>query len=247
VPLENMLVMALALGAGGVVKGAAGMGLPVVALPILAAFLGVQHAVALMCFPLIITNARQCWNFRAAAREGDFLPRMMAGGAAGIAVGTWLIVSVPERALSLALALIVLVYIVLRLANPHLTMSRVLGRRLAPGVGFGAGVLQGATGISSPINVTFIHAMRLGRPAHVFAVSTTFLLYSLVQALALALAGVLTPAVALEGGLAVLPALATMPLGNWLAGRVSQATFDRLVLVLLGAAALQLVWKSLGT
>ena len=73
-PLENLLAMALALGVGGLVKGATGMGLPLVALPILAAFLGVQHAVALMCFPGIITNIWQVWRFRAAMWETDFLP-----------------------------------------------------------------------------------------------------------------------------------------------------------------------------
>jgi hypothetical protein len=239
-----MAVMALALGAGGLVKGAAGMGLPIVALPILAAFLGVQHAVALISIPLIFTNAWQSWNFRA-AREGDFLLPMMVGGAIGIAVGTWFIVSLPERFLSITLALIVFVYIALRLSNPHLAISHALGRRLAPGVGFCAGVLQGATGIASPIAATFIHAFRMARPAHVFSTSTVFLLFSVVQVPALAVAGVLTPQIALEGVFAIVPALAMMPLGNWLAHRVSQAAFDRFVLVLLGVVAMQLLWKSL--
>jgi uncharacterized membrane protein YfcA len=245
VPLENLLAMALALGVGGLVKGATGMGLPLLALPILAAFLGVQHAVALMCLPVIITNFWQVWRFRAAMWEGDFLPAMALGGAAGVAVGTWFIVSVPERALSLALALLVFTYIALRLANPHFAVPRRLGKQLAPGFGFGAGVLQGATGIGSPISVTFIHAMRLGRAAHVFAVSVTFLLYTVVQIPALAVAGVMTWGIALEGVIAMLPALATMPLGNWLAGRISQAVFDRIVLALLAVVALELSWKSI--
>lgn len=243
VPLENLLAMALALGVGGLVKGATGMGLPLVALPILAAFLGVQHAVALMCFPGIITNALQVWRFRAAMWETDFLPAMVLGGTAGIIAGTWFIVSLPERALSLALGLLIFGYIALRLFNPHFTVSRRTGRRLAPGAGFGAGLLQGATGIGSPVSVTFIHAMRLGRAAHVFAVSVIFLLSTVVQLPALMFAGVMTWQIALEGIVALLPALATMPVGNWLAGRVSQTVFDRMILVLLAVLACELSWK----
>ncbi len=237
--------MALALGAGGLIKGATGMGLPLVALPILTAFLGIQHAVALICLPVVVTNVWQVWRFRAAMWEGYFLPAMLLGGVGGVVVGTWLIVSVPERALSLTLSLLVFVYIALRLGNPNFVVPRRWGKRLAPVFGFGAGTLQGATGIGSPVSVTFIHAMRLGRAAHVFAVSATFLLYTCVQFPALMVAGVMTWQIALESLVAIIPAFVTMPIGNWLAGRASQATFDRFVLALLAALALELAWKSL--
>jgi uncharacterized membrane protein YfcA len=244
VSLEILAVMALALGGGGLVKGATGMGLPLVALPILAAFLGVQHAVALICLPVVFTNLWQVWRFRADLWTTDFLPRMFLGGAVGILVGTWLIVAMPERILSSALALLILVYIGLRLANPHFAITQPLGRRLAPAAGFGSGVLQGATGIGSPISVTFIHAMRLNRSAHVFAVSAMFLMFTTVQIPALAFAGILTWQIVLEGVVAMLPALITMPIGNWLAGRLSQQTFDRVVLALLAVVAIELVLKS---
>jgi len=238
--------MALALGIGGLIKGATGMGLPIMALPILAAFLGVQHAVAVMCLPIVLTNAWQCWSFRDGMREADFLTGLLLGGAVGIAIGTWFIVSVPERALSLSLALLVLGYVGLRLASPDFTLPRPLGRRLAPAFGFGGGFLQGATGIGSPIGVTFIHALRLSRRGHVFAVAMMLCLFTIVQIPALAFAGIMSVQIAVEGIVAMLPAFAAMPLGNWLAGRISQKAFDRVVLGLLCFIALQLLWKSLG-
>ena len=75
----------------------------------------------------------------------------------------------------------VLGYVGWALAKPHFTLSRRLGRQLAPVAGLGAGVLQGATGIPAPIGVTFIHSLRLHRTAHVFAVSAMFLLFAVVQ------------------------------------------------------------------
>jgi len=245
VPVDMLLVMALALGVGGLVKGATGMGLPIVALPVLASFLGVPSAIALMCMPIVLTNAVQVWRLRSAAPEAGFLPAMILGGAAGIALGTWLIVSLPEDSLSLALAGLLFIYIGLRLANPHFRIPRPLGHRLAPSVGLGAGVLQGATGISAPIGVTFIHALQLPRTAHVFAVSAMFLTFSLVQVPALAIAGVLTWELFLQSLIAILPALAAMPVGAWLGSRLSQRSFDLIVLVLLAVVAVQLTVKSL--
>ena len=245
-PVETLVVMAIALGAGGLVKGATGMGLPLIALPVLASFLGVADAVALMSPCLVLTNVWQVWRFRADLWTADFLPGLLVAGAVGIAVGTVAITSLPERYLSLALSFLLLFYIGLRLAKPSFAISRPAGRRLAPAAGFGAGVLQGATGISSPIGVTFIHALRLSRSAHVFSVSAMFLLFSVVQVPALAVAGVLTWELFVLGLLAVVPAFATMPVGAWLAGRLSQAVFDRMILALLAIIGVQLMVKALG-
>lgn len=244
-PIETLVVMTIALGAGGLVKGATGMGLPLVALPVLASFLGVPAAVALISPCLVFTNVWQVWRFRGELWTADFLPALLVAGGVGIAVGTVAITSLPERFLAFALAALLLFYIGLRLARPSFAISRAAGRRLSPAAGFGAGVLQGATGISSPIGVTFIHSLRLSRSAHVFSVSAMFLLFSLVQVPALAIAGVLTRDLFLLGLVAVIPAFATMPIGARLAGRLSPAAFDRIILGLLAVVAVQLIAKSL--
>ena len=244
-PLENMLVLAVALGAGGFVKGATGMGLPLVALPILATVLSIPQAVALVTVTGVITNAWQVWRFRADLWTVDFLPGLLLTAAPGILLGTWLLTTLPERALAIVLALLLFAYAGLRLAKPSFMLSRPAGRRMAPGIGFTAGALQGATGISAPIGVTFIHALRLNRSAHVFAVSAMFLLFALVQLPALAVAGVMTGPLLVQGLVAMIPALLMMPVGAWLSGKLSQAAFDRLILALLVVVAVQLLVKSL--
>ncbi len=244
--IQALIAMALALGAGGLVKGATGMGLPIVALPILATFLGVQHAVALLVFPLLATNLWQTWRFRSDLWHADFMPALLVGGGIGVAIGTILIASLPERSLSLAVAGVVLAYAALRFLKPQFVVSLALARRLAAPMGFGAGLLQGATGMGGPIGATFIHSMRLHRTAHVAALSAMFLLFVLVQIPALVAVGLLTWRIALESALAVLPAIAMVPVGAWIASRLDQATFDRLVLALLIVVAVQLVVRNLG-
>lgn len=239
----NIALMTLALAAGAVVKGATGMGLPLVALPVLTTFFGLQHAVGLMCIPLIFTNAWQVWRFRAAARDDRmaFLPLFLVGGAIGIALGTWALTSLPERALVLTLGVILLIYVGLKLAAPRFVVGSALARRVGPLFGMGGGILQGATGISAPIGVTFIHAMAMERDAHVFAVSAMFLLYASVQLPSLALAGVMRGQWLLEGLLALVPILLFMPLGQAIAGKLSRQAFDRMILIFLGLVGLKMV------
>ncbi|ODT72787.1 MAG: hypothetical protein ABS75_03005 [Pelagibacterium sp. SCN 63-23] len=241
--LARLVIMGAALAAGAVVKGATGMGLPLVALPVLATVFGLQHAVALMTVPILYTNLFQVWRFRAHARDSrmGFLPPFLVGGAIGVAIGTWALTSLPERALLLALGLILLSYVGLRLFLPHVAIGPALARKTGPLAGLGAGVLQGATGISAPIGVTFIHAMALEREALVFAISTMFLLFALTQMAALGLAGVLGPTELMEGALALVPILLFMPIGQALAARLSRQAFDRMMLIFLGLIGAKMV------
>jgi len=241
--LSSILIMVLALGAGAVVKGATGMGLPLIALPVLTAVFGLQHAVGLMTIPLIVTNAWQVWRFRAEAQSPrlGFLPWFLVGGALGIMLGTWALTSLPERLLVLVLGVILLAYVALRLATPHWSLSLAMAKRFGPLAGLGGGTLQGATGISAPIGVTFIHAMGLDRAAHVYAVSAMFLLFSVVQLPALFVAGVMQPLWLLQGLLALVPILIFMPIGQWVSGKLSRAAFDRMILVFLGAIGVKMV------
>ena len=241
--LSSIIIMTVALAAGAVVKGATGMGLPLVALPVLTAAFGLQYAVGLMTIPLIVTNAWQTWRFRDERRSDRlaFMPWFLIGGAVGIGIGTWALTTLPERVLVLALGLLLLAYVVLRLFTPHWSLGPTLARRLGPLAGIGGGTLQGATGISAPVGVTFIHAMNLERQAHVFAVSAMFLTFSVVQLPSLWLAGVMRMEWMVQGLLALVPILLFMPLGQWVSGKLSRTAFDRMILIFLGVIGLKMV------
>ncbi len=241
--LYRWVIMGLALAAGAVVKGATGMGLPLVALPVLTTFFGLQHAVAIMTIPIIYTNLFQVWRFRGEAGGAamGFLPLFLVGGALGIIIGTWALTSLPERALVLGLGLILLSYVVLRLVAPHLVVGAKAARMAGPFAGLGAGILQGATGISAPIGVTFIHAMSLAREAMIFAVSAMFLLFAVVQILSLAVTGILGTTELIEGMIALLPIIIFLPVGQALAARLSRQAFDRMILIFLGVIGLKMV------
>lgn len=232
---QTLAILTIALAAGAIVKGATGLGLPLIALPLLTAAVGLQKAIGILIIPLILTNAYQVWAYRDTIRETGlrFLPGFLLGGAAGIALGTWALGVLPERQLEMGLGIMLFAYVGLRLAKPDFSVSHDLARRLGAGVGLAAGTLQGATGIAAPIGVTFIHALRVPRRATVFAVSVMFLGYSTVQYGALIVAGIYRADWVWLGLFACLPIALFMPLGEWLGRRASPRLFDRLILVFL--------------
>ncbi len=238
------IVIFVTLALGGLVKGALGAGLPVVAVPVLASFFGVPFAIAMLVVPTVITNIWQLWQFRHHRTGLGWLTGLCIAAGAGIVVGTWLLANLPSHVLGLILAVVVAAYVALRLTRPHWSIPLPVAARIAPLVGLVSGFLQGATGISAPVSLTFMSALGFSRPQFVFAVSALFVSFSVVQVPSLALTGILTGRLLLLGALAFLPVLVAMPVGNWLAGRLSRAAFDRLLLGLLAVIAAKLIYDS---
>lgn len=237
------LIIVAALAGGAIVKGATGMGLPLVALPALTAAFGLTHAIGLMVVPVLATNLWQVVRLWHAGKSPGlgFLPPFLVAVGVGVVAGTWLLKTLPERWLVVVLGLLLVVYVVIRVTKPAIQIGADLARRVGVPVGALAGVLNGATGISAPVGVTFIHWMGLERDAHIFAVSTMFLVMGAVQLPALFAAGLMQPFWLVEGTLALLPVVLFMPLGRAIGVRMSRAAFDRLVLVFLGVIGVKML------
>jgi len=243
--VQVLMLVSFALGVGAVVKGATGLGLPVVAMPVLASFLGVPHAIGILTIPIIVTNIWQVWQLRESRHRTPFLIPMLAAGTIGIIAGTFLLKVLPASWSSLFLGLILTAYIALRVGRPSFVLSAQTGRRVASPVGFVAGAVQGATGLSSPVGVPFIHSMRLPRDELVFSVSAMFLAFSVVQVVAMLYAGLYETRFVIEGLLALVPVTLLMPVGNWLGRILSPGLFDKLFITILAVIAGNLIYSAL--
>lgn len=242
----GLALAVLGIVIGGVLKGATGMGAPVVAVPILAVAFDVQTAVAVFAVPNFVSNLWQAWAYRAERLPWRFTLSFAISGLAGAALGTVMLVGLPSDSLLWLIAAAVAGYVTLRLMRPDWVLGRAAGARLAMPVGLGAGVLQGAVGLSAPLSVTFLSAMRLDRGAFIATVSIFFLAMSLPQLPMLVAFGVMTGERMLYGLAALAIVLAVMPLGAVLARRISREAFDRIILALLAAIALRLAWSAAG-
>jgi uncharacterized protein len=237
----DITVIVAAIAVGAFIKGATGGGLPQIAIPVMAVFVGVEDAVVVMTIPGVIANGWLVWTHRHEARNTHDLPGMLVAGTAGAVVGTLLLHSLDGRWLSGALAVVIAAYIVLAIAHPGFTIPARVTRYASPPVGLVAGGLQGATGISGPLLTTWLHGFGLKPRAFVFGISTLFFVFAVVQMVTLAGVGLYTTERVLLSLLALIPIALALPLGSAAARRLDPQTFQRIVLVLLAASVASLL------
>ena len=239
---SDIAIALCGIALGGFLKGATGAGTPVVGVPILAIVFGVPKAVAIFSVLNLLSNAWQSWTYRGSALGGRFVWVFAIAGAVGAALGSVLLATLSTNLLMGGLSGIVFAYIALRLTRPDWKIERARGEAMAGPVGLVGGLMQGAGGISAPVSVTFLNALRLERPEFIATISVFFLMMSVLQIPSLAALGVLTWD---RAGLAILgaiPLFAAMPLGEMAARHVSREAFDRLILLLLAVVALRLAY-----
>lgn len=241
----SLLIGFLGIALGGFLKGATGAGAPVVGVPILALAFGVPKAVAIFALLNLFSNAWQAWTYRSHLGSRRFIVIFAIAGGLGAAAGTVLLASLPTDILMGGLASIVFLYIALRLARPDWTLARQLGETLGGPMGFLAGLMQGAGGISAPVSVTYLSAMRLERTEFIATISAFFFVMSILQVPTLVSFGILTWDRVALAALATIPLFAAMPLGEWAARHVSRETFDKLILLLLAVVALRLGYAAI--
>jgi len=244
IDVEAAVFIMIGLFLGGLVKGATGAGTPVVAVPVIAAFVDIKLAVAIMVIPNLMTNVWQQWAFRKYHLSGGFALKLALAGGLGALVGTVLLTSLKSATLSLVLVCAIVLYIGLRLARPDFRLELVRAQKLVVAAGIGGGILQGMAGISAPVAVSFLNAMRLERVQFIATISAFFITMSLVQIPALFAYGLLTPGVMLMSAVAMAPLFVSMPLGSWAARKMSATAFDRALLILLSALALRLGYSA---
>ncbi len=235
-------VIVVALAAGGLAKGITGLGLPGIAVPIMATFLGVEQAVMIMVMPTLVTNLWLTWRLRDCYREAPEAPRVAIAGVPGIALGAAVLYLASEQFLATVLALWVFAYLVLRFLHPRLSLARKARFRLAFPVGFASGTLQGATGICAPVIVPYVDALGANPRTYVFIFSAVFMSLSLTHLIILGALQAYTPLQFGQSLLAVAPAMVFVPIGNWMRQFIRPEFFGVLIRVLLFVTAARLLY-----
>lgn len=244
--LTGFLLGMVGFALGGILKGATGAGAPIIAVPVLAMVYNVPMAVAIFTLPNLVSNAWQAWQYREHQVSPRFVWTFAGAGMAGVAVGSLLLAWASSNALLLGIAGTVFAYIGFRLARPGWRLPIPLANILCGPLGFIAGILQGATGVSAPVSVTFLSAMKLERRQFMATVSVFFAAMTVVQIPLLVSLGILTWDRAAMSLVAMIPIMAMMPVGAWLANRLSKETFDKIILGLLAVVATRLIFRALG-
>ena len=212
-------------------------------MPVLALVFDVQTAVALFVVPNIATNGIQLIQYRKADKKRKFSWAFAIAGLVGAGVGTALLATLSSGTLMLTVALVVVIYICFRLARPQWKLDMSWANRLVVPMGTLGGILQGAAGISAPISITFLNAIRLDRPQFIATISLFFFLFCFSQLPLQIWYGIMNWERFIQSCAAVLPLIAFMPVGAMIGKRLSPVVFDRVMLGLLALLAARMIWN----
>jgi len=233
--------MFIGLFLGAVLKGATGAGLPVIAIPTIAAVYDVRVAVVLLVIPNFVTNVWQIRKYHEHNLKNTFARNFALAGIAGAGIGTLLLAYLPLVLLNIIIAVVVFTYIALRLLRPEFHLSTSVMQKWELIAGASAGVLQGAVGLSSPITITFLHACRLPRLTFIYIASLFFAGMCLIQLPLQSALGLITWDMVLLSLLALIPIFVGLPIGERVGRTLSTAFFDRTILVLLAVLGIKML------
>ena len=234
-----------ALTCGGFIKGALGVGTPLLTVPMMAQVLPPQMAIAIMAIPVVVANL---WQFsqteRSNAIVGRFWPTFVA-----ILIGTWIGVkilsTIDERTLLIVVGVAVIAFSLLQGSR----FRRHLPDRLVKpaGVFFGgaSGLIGGVSSFFGPMLITYLISIR-GLTKNQFVSTISFLYVSAVVPWTLTLFwfGILDQRLLIYSTIATIPVTLGLLFGQRIRGHISEARFHNLIIGILVISGLSMLWRA---
>ncbi|MGD1925779.1 MAG: sulfite exporter TauE/SafE family protein [Paracoccaceae bacterium] len=244
--IETLTPVLLTYMLAGLVKGAMGFGLPIVAIALLPMFVPVDTALALNAIVVIATNVNQIVQ-GGQYRDGLSVAwPLVLGMALAIPPTAILAAGLSADTLLLIVGVSVLIFIAISLVNPALSVPQVWRRPAGLGFGLLGGIVGALTSAPAAALAPYMIALHLPRPVYITALGYLLTGFGVIVALSYASVDILHAS-------HVLPALASVPIaiaGMWIgdrwARRLANETFRRAVLALLAVLAIALIRRSLG-
>lgn len=231
---STLLGAALAIMAGGFVKGTFGLGLPLVAMPLLTSFTSVATAISWLVMPMLVTNFVQGliggWP-AVLARVRRFAPTLVVL-VVTLAFSVKALVLIPERILFAAIGIAVIGMSVLARLQPRMRIAPHQERWLGPLTAFIGGMLGGLTTFFGPPLMLYIAGLRLSKDEFVGAVSLMYFTGSIGLGLGVIGFGIAGANVLGQSLLACAPALVGIWLGQFIRVRMNEHRFTNWLFVL---------------
>jgi uncharacterized membrane protein YfcA len=233
--------VACSLILAGLLKGIIGVGMPVVALPLLSLFIDIKSAAMLMSMPLIFSNVPQALEGGQTGRCLMQLMPVILGTIPGLFLGVRVLLVVDTSVAKIIAGLVLMGIGGVTLLAPKLQLqSRFV---LPTGITFGffGGILGGIAAMAGPL--VFIFLLAKGLSGKTFTKEAS--LYLIVSAGLLAI--LLTASRQFSwldvsvSAAAMLPVVLGMYVGQHMRDKIAPETFEKLVLIAVIAAGAELL------
>ncbi len=230
---NELAIIAAAFFFAAFAKGTSGLGFSTTCLPFLVYAIGLKAALPLLIIPSLASNLivmRDAGHFKETVSR--FWPLFLLA-LPGVVLCLCLIDSVDGRLAAAVLGIVLGVYCLFALANPHLRLPAQLEKPLAPFVGFTTGTLNGLTGSQVMPVLPYLLALNLEPNRFVQAINCSFTLSSLVMAAGLAKLGLMTFETAAISACGLMLVWIGIKLGTRVRNLLSPEIFRVIILVFL--------------
>jgi hypothetical protein len=243
--LSLLALAAIAFALGGAVKGAVGLGLPTIAIALLATFVGLREAIAITIIPLVATNLVQVIQGGSPLALVKRFGVLNATAAAGLWVGTEILWAVDPRWLQIALGCVLILNATLQFTRFAPRIPAVREKVLSVPVGMVSGLVGGMTGSQGIVIAMYLSALDLSKDQYVQGIGLSFFLTGLVWMVAIGSQGAFTAPSLSASALGLVIALITMAAGRAVRDRLPQERFRQAVFVILGLLGANLIRRAI--
>jgi len=222
-----LLPVALALVAGGLVKGTFGLGLPLVAMPLLTLFMSVANAVTLLVVPILATNLAQGFigGWPAVQARLRRYGLTVFALVVCIALSVKALVILPQKVIFALIGLAIIGIALLARYQPKVRVAPQHERWFGPLCGVIGGFLGGTTTFYGPPLMIYLAGLRLDKDEFVGAISLMYFMGGLGMGIGLAGFGIADGSDFAQSLLAVIPALLGIKLGQMIRVRLNEQRF----------------------
>lgn len=228
---------------GGIVKGTLGVGLPLVAVPLLSLAIPATQAIGMVMMPVLVSNLLQAFE-GGLSRQGvrRFAPLIVALLLSTL-ITVPLTLDLPDRTLRAMLAGVVLLAVVLMAMPLQLDLAPRFERWWSLAVGTVSGILGGVSSLTGPIIITYLVSLRLPRDVFVGTISVIYLAGALPLYGSMVAHGRVGPTEAVLSVAALLPMAVGLFIGKRVRHRLSEVWFRRLLFGFLVLIAVLLLFR----
>jgi len=229
----------------GFIKGAIGMGLPVVAIACLGSTLGVREAVTLILIPGVATNTYQALAGPALKMLVSRLWSFLAAACVGIWFGVGVLAGAKSDTMVTVLGVTLCTYVAVSYLKAQLPPPGHREPWMSPLMGGLGGVMFGMTGIIIVPGILYLQTLGLKRDVFVQALGLIFVTVTLALGTSLTEHGLMTRELVLMSATALVPAFVGLVLGQRYRHHISEERFRRIFLIALMLIGLDMLRQSL--
>ncbi len=221
------------------------MGFPLIATPMVTLLLDIRTAIVILIIPNIIMDITQMFR---GSLPREILRRfswLFVLTVVGVFLGTSVLVVLPIWLLNLFLGIMVLLFVTSNAFQVHFRVSPSIETLVSPVAGLVGGFLNGMTNAAGPAVAIYLYSLGLDKREFIKSISTIFMITKVSQLIAISTWNLFTfERLTLSLGVTLF-VLVGFYVGLKTQDRVSQKTFNRVLMILLFFVGMALIYRAL--